>query len=556
MSGRLPIERLAFSALVLLTLSPVLLQGLWRPLAQWTKVETDGVVLAGAPLAIAAVAVVGAALSAGRSSAAWLPVLSAAVTAVGLSLLLAFGPAVVAVLPALMGVALFSGLLLPWLLRHLPPELDGLAARRPGIAVLMVLLSLLTVYSTSRLSVYMGDPTRPELSLAPDNNFLTTHSCLTAYVEGSRLATLGDPNLYAAEHWPHISETPEGKAAEVAYAPFPMDAYAYPPPFLLLPRLLLGGLPDFFSQRALWFSFNGLFFAAALGIVARWVGGRAGIRALMLAPLVWMCPPAQFALQIGNVHAVVVAATMLALVAFEKRRPAVGGALLAFAVVSKISPGLILVVLLVQRQFRALLWTAAWGLFFVLAGIVIFGPDPIVDFVSYELPRLSSGEALPFLAWPESVNFNVSPFGIPFKLSAAGLFSGDLWATGRVFNQVYTLGLLLVTAVAGWKGGGRRAQAEMWAALAMLAALRSPYAPGYVVVAFPWLLSLRAADVRGWGAAIVMGLIWVATTTPLPLSGNTQQLVSISLQLLLIALCVYFLVRRPPVDEEMDTFPG
>ena len=90
---------------------------------------------------------------------------------------------------ALLGVAGFCGALAPWLLRRLPGALDGLAARRKGVAVAMFALGVFTVTMTTRIAIFMGDARHPELSLEPEIPFLVEHSCLTAYVQGARLAS-------------------------------------------------------------------------------------------------------------------------------------------------------------------------------------------------------------------------------------------------------------------------------------------------------------------------------------------------------------------------------
>lgn len=545
-----PSERLGFAALALLTLAPVVLQGLWRPLAGALHAEADSVLLAAAALVIASAALVASAVSFGRPGRRWAPLASAGLTALPLALLLGAGPPLAAVAAALLGVAGFCGALAPWLLRRLPGALDGLAARRKGVAVAMLTLGVFTVTMTTRIAIFMGDARHPELSLEPEIPFLVEHSCLTAYVQGARLASDGVANIYDMDQWPHLRDTPQARANAVPYAPFGLDAFAYPPPFLLLPRVLLTPLGDFASQRALWFAVNALCLAAGLWIVATWLGGRAGLRALLLIPCIWIGQSTLATLQVGNVHAMVVVAAMLALVAFERRRPALGGALLAFAVISKISPGLLVVVLLIQRRFREVLWTAAWGLVFGLLGLAVFGVDPFVAFVAYELPRLSSGEALGFLTLPESVQINFAPFGVPFRLAAAGVDIADPWAAARVINQVFTVALVVMTVLAARKGGGPRAQAEVWAALLTLGSLRSPLAPGYVLISLLWLFSMRAGEVRGYRGALVAVLLWVGVSIPVSGLGVAAATAALCQQGLAIGVAGYFLLRRPPVEDD------
>ena len=442
----------------------------------------------------------------------------------------------VAAIPALLGVAALSGALTPWLMARLPGELDGLAAQRKGTAALMILLGLTTVAITGRLSVYLGDPSRADLSLNPSDAFFTHHSCLTAYVQGARLAREGVDNLYAVERWPHLSDTAEGAANAVPYAPFSLDAYAYPPTFLLLPAALLGAMPDFSSARALWSALLGLTGAAGLWTVSEWIGGRDRVRLLLLAPLVWTSPPFLAMLQAGNVHPIITVAVMVALVAFETRRAALGGALLAFAIVSKISPGLLILLLLLRRRYAAVAWTAAFAGLYAALSAAVFGLGPFWDFLTYELPALSSGRAMTFLAEPESVAINLGPFGVPFRLIGMGVPIADPWAVAHRVSQVFSLALLGLTLLASRAAEGRRPLLIAWAALMTLASMRSPLAPSYTLFALVWGLSVLAVEVRGWRQTAALTLAWLILATPQP--GPTPPMLLISTVQLVLVLIV------------------
>jgi hypothetical protein len=560
-------ERFAFAALVLLTLSPALVQGVWRSLAQAIRVEVPTGAVEPVSLSYAALAVTLAVLLVhGTSSRRWLPGAVGGVLCVPAALLAARGgPAVGVVLIALLGVTLAATLLLPWLIHRLPGALDGLALRRKGVAALMLVLALATVAQTTRLGVFMGDATRTDLSLVPEVPFLASHSCLTAYVEGARLAAEGAENLYDAGHWPELSGSTQSAEAAAGYAPLHLDAFAYPPPFLLLPRLVLSPLGDFAAQRALWFALNALLIAAGMFTLSRWLGGRAGVRALLLAPLLWCSQATLVTLQVGNVHVAVVVAAMLSLVAFESKRPALGGALLAFAVLAKLSPGVLVLVLVVQRRHREVAWTLAFGAGYLLLTLAWFGPAPFAAFLSYELPRLGSGEALAFLAGPESVAINLAPFGLPFKLAALGLDLGDAWAIARNINVVFTLAIVVLAIV-----GARRvrlgdrsepqANAVLFTALLTLAALRSPLAPAYVSFGLLWLLTLRADEVRGWAGALAMVAVWTVVAYTPPLAVGPVAVYTLAQQFVVLGAAVYFVLRpraaktsSPLTDSRTDS---
>jgi hypothetical protein len=454
---------------------------------------------------------------------------------------------------SLLGVAAFAGAVAPWLLARLPRALDGLAARRRGMASVMALVAVLTVGQTARVSTYMGDSTRTELSVLPSIPFLVHHSCLTAYVHGARLVVEGADNVYDAENWPDLVRGDRSSAYAALYAPFDLDAFAYPPPFLLLPRALLLPLGDFGSQRAAWFALNASLLAIGLFRVAMWVGGAGQVRALLLLPIVWLGLPTMVILQIGNVHATVIVLAMLAMVAFESDRPAQGGALLAFAILSKLSPGLLVVFLLVRRQFREVLWTAAFALGLLAIAAAVFGAAPFAAFVSYQLPRLGSGEALSFLARGDSVSINMAPFGIPFKLAALGMFTGDPWKAARIVNLAFTGVVLALTVVAARREGSPRLRAMLWLTVLTLGTLRSPFAPGYVIIPAIWAFSLWAAEARTRRRVLGTAAVWaLASNTPL-LDPRGITMFTLAQQCLLVGVLAYFILRTPPPEPALAT---
>lgn len=348
--------------------------------------------------------------------------------------------------------------------------------------------------------------------------------------------------MYDAENWPDLSGSARSAAFQAPFAPFALDAFAYPPPFLLLPRALLP-LGDFRSQRAAWFGLNGLLLAVGLWTVAAFVGGRGQVRALLLAPVLWCSLPALVTLQIGNAHAAVLVLAMLGMVAFESERPALGGALLAFSILAKISPGLLVVMLLVRRRFREVLWTAAFGLGFALLALAVFGSEPFEAFIRYQMPRLSSGEALSFLAREDSVSINLAPFGIPFKLAALGAHVADVWKTAKVVNLAFTAAVVVVTVVAARRDTEPGERAMLWLAVLTFGTLRSPFAPPYVVVPALWLISLWAAEIRGRVGAIGLMALWIATSVTPPLPLRPLAALTIVQQMVLIGMVGYLALR-------------
>jgi hypothetical protein len=554
-------ERLALAGAWLLILAPVVAQSLWRPLLLGLGAVGDAAWISFAALVIALIVVAGHALWPARARLRWG---SAGVTAILAACIVGGSPlGILAAAVALLAVALLAGLALPLAIRSIPIELDGLARRRRGATIAVTLVLLAGVVQMTRLSVFMGDPERTDAAMKLDVRFIH-HSCLSAYVQAAKLAEARVDNLYDAAWWPAIEHTPKSDAEAEAYAPFELDTYAYPPQFLLLPRLLVVAGDDFGAQRAAWFGLDVLCLALGLWWLAAWIGEtdpKAGVRAFMLAPVIWVLPAMTITLQVGNVHMAVISMAVLGMIAFDRGRPALGGALLSFAILSKISPGLLGVVLLAQRRWRDALWTAGFGVVHTVLALIVLGPAPFEAFVVYELPRLGSGAALEFFTSNEfDLATNMAPFGVPFKLEAIGLDVGDAWAIAAKIGLAFTLFVFVLSAIGGYRIpaarlGDRRLQAGLWLAVLTLGALRSPFAPGYVGFSAIWLLSLWAAEVEHKREAVALALVFVLMLGTLP--GPLLMMVIISLlnQVAVLAVLVFF-VLRPYLPSRLEPLAG
>ncbi len=519
-------ERSAFGALVVLILAPIVAQGLWRPLGHVLGTTGSAGAITGAALAIGGATVLVHRLR--PRKAQLLALGSGVLVAIGACAGLALGRAG---LLTLLSVAVAMAFLVRRLFPQLPASLDGLATRHKVLTALYLVVALASLISTTRVSIFMGDPARGDQQAVPGESFLETHSCLTAYVHASTLSRQHVDNLYAESFWQGADGRPaRSGGADNPYRPFLLDYYAYPPPFLLVMAPLVPLDGDYTAQRALWFGLNGLLLAVGLWIVARWLDGPGTHRVLLLAPIFFASLPVLVTLQVGNFQIAVVMISILAMVAFQRERAALGGALLAFAILSKISPGVLGVLLLAQRRFRAAAWTAGFGVLLLILSVLVFGKNPLWSFLTYTLPRLSSGEALAFLDdTPFSIITNMAPFGLPFKLRLAGLEVGEPWAVARQVGRVYTFVLLFVAVVAALRRpADRRDQALVWMSLLGLAALQSPFAPGYTLMALLWALTLLTMEVRTLRAGVALVLLWVGLAI-LPPWRNQSVLVAQSL---------------------------
>ena len=546
------LERPAFGALWALLLAPIIAHGVWRPLAHVFSPSGRASVVTIAALAVSGTIVIVNELRKRPS-----PLISSALgglVAVAASVGWSLGQRG---LWTLLIVAAAIGFLLPRLSAQLPTTLDGLAKRHKLLFVLYVVLAVAAVTKTAQLSIFIGDSTRTDLQTVPGNTFTEIHSCLTAYVRASELSHQGVDNLYDDHFWygSHgLPPLPPG--VDNPYRPFGLDNFSYPPPFLLLTEPLAPLSGDFLAQRALWFGLNGLLLALGLWIVARFIDGPASHRVLLLAPLFFGTLPLLLTLQIGNFPIAVVVLSVLAMVALAQGRVATGGALLALSILSKVSPGILGVVLLVQRRFRSAAITAGFGAGLLALSVLRYGLNPLKSFVTYALPRLSSGRAFPFMETKSGILTNISPFGIPFKLHFLGLHVGDPWQLGRKVAQVYTLALIVLALTAARRAGDRRDQVVTWMALLALAALQSPFAPAYVTIGLLWATTLLSVEVRSVRGGFSLVLVWLLIlVAPSGLRPETLVVQSMMQTAVTIGFSVWLIVRRPRTLEPVRPEP-
>jgi hypothetical protein len=422
-----------------------------------------------------------------------------------------------------------AGVGVVWLRRL---DTSAIAATRSYAWSIVLGLALL---QSIRLAGFMVDATRDGLSALPFDEMYPTHSCFSAYYEAARrvheVANIYDHGLYLGRMGPLF-----------------VDDYLYPPPFLLLPRALLLVSSDFFTLRSLWFIVELALLIAAMARLARYVGGRSGATAALAIGLVLVAPPTQLALQIGNFHPAALALAILAMLAFERERPAVGGAILAFVTLSKIFPGVLILYLLVRRRWSAVAWTAAMMLVWTGTALAVLGRAPFDAFVREQLPALSSGAAFPML-WrsARAVAQNQSVYGLPLKLAVLGV-PGLGRDAASLAATVYALVLLgVVVGVARSARVSPLGEAQRWMALLYLASLRSPFAPGaYVQLAPLWLLTLVMA--RSPTARPPAALLWLAAgalciVPPYAFGLSPREMIAIDAlpQLASIALAIYAL---------------
>jgi hypothetical protein len=397
---------------------------------------------------------------------------------------------------------------------RLPDELNILPRRHRLVAVLWAMLALGAVIQVGRLATFMTDP-ESDWFLTTRNPFWAKHECLPAYLYGAELSNRGVDNLYDSAHYPALN--PEAETFTTIEGMTPEDPFQYPPQFLLLPRLAISTTLDYAALRLVWFGVQSTLFLFVAGWLTLWVGGRQGLLAALLLPAALAAFPTLHALQFGQVHLAAVTLGVAAMLAFDSQRRALGGGLLALATLSKIFPGLLLVVLAAQRRWRAFAWSAGFMLAITIVAWGILGPAPFIAFLDYQLPRLTNGDAFAFdQAWPELHEFivadNQGVRGLVEKFREMGIPGLDgkasLWAT-----KLYGIAVLIATVLVSRRMAlrSRHLQAISWFAILGLGSLASAGAWGdYVPLVATWMMTFLVSRLRdNWLVAVSLSVCWL-----------------------------------------------
>lgn len=420
--------------------------------------------------------------------------------------------AAVVVAPAvIVVVAVYAAV--PVVARRLPEAIDGARGWRRWV---WGIVALATVANGARFAAFMGDASFENGAAVPFVEDLTHHMCMTAYVHA---AELDGAELYDRAHYEKDSPT-----SVVGMGPVLDDPYEYPPAFLVVPKAGLGMTHDFAALRAGWYALQALLVGAMLLTIAVWIGGEEGRRVGLLLPLVWLGVPVLGDFQFGQVHFLVLVASVSGMVAFAARRYAMGGALLGAAVLTKVFPGLLLVYLAVQRRWRELAWTTLATLVMLGVSLAVLGTGPWAAFFTRHLPRLESGEAFTFSGYEAARNVIEGNLSVPsfvYKLKLMGV-PGMSHALAHHVGTIYALVLVGMTWwLARRRDADRGTDVRTWLALLNLAAFRSPLAPAvYVASGTVWMLVLLAAAAqrRGVWPRTKVGFAWLvaAGAPPLP----------------------------------------
>ena len=390
--------------------------------------------------------------------------------------------------------------------RALPQSIDGAWQRSRGKTIAWMLLALVMVLQVSRLSVFMTDRDSTWGSTFPPAEFSVGHMCMASYVHAADLTRQNDPNIYDPKHYPNfnLTKAEDIETSVTGLQQYLRDSFHYPPPFLLLPRLWLGLSNDYLDMRSVWFAVQFAAFVAFAVVLARWVGGSTGAWALWMLPLLLASVPMMFNFQFGQAHLLTVWTATAAMMAFEAKRPALGGVLLAWGIASKIFPGVLVLYLVLRKRWRDVAWSAGFTVVFAMVALAVTGTAPSVQFVTYLLPRLESGEAFSFVK--ASILTNLSIPGSVWKLDLLGMEGGA--SLLPAVSGLYTVFILLASWLGARLGVDRVGKAQIWLALLIVASLRSPVVPVYGAAPVLWLMTLQLDRVDTAKGLAWFGVSW------------------------------------------------
>ena len=121
-------------------------------------------------------------------------------------------------------------------LRRRLAALDEQAAGR-GLLVLSGVATVLAIFQLVRLTVFTVAPTRDDFAAVPWSSFSRHHYCGTAYFVAGGVAR-EVTNVYDNALYDHPDSVATAQRKPRTIDGFNVDVYEYPPPFLLLPRIV------------------------------------------------------------------------------------------------------------------------------------------------------------------------------------------------------------------------------------------------------------------------------------------------------------------------------
>ena len=377
-----------------------------------------------------------------------------------------------------------------YLFKVLPGYIDGVLTRSPSKSILWFLLVIITVIQLVRLDYWVINESN-NWNFGIIDPISNEHLCMKAYIYAVDLNKQGVENIYDPSHYPLSNpnavtrETVDGFTAE--------DPYQYPPQFLILPYLALAITNSFDIIKIVWFLIQVVGFIFFAIWMASVVSKDRVKTAIWLIPLSLFSFPLFTNFQYGQFQMYSILLGVAAVLLFEKRRFALGGFSLAFAILSKITPGILVIWYVAQRKWKEVGWTILACCVYTIVALLVVGINPFITFFTELIPNLQSGSAFKFEdIWLEMRDLllvlKMSPYSSVIKLQEMGV-PAMTDNFGSLIQNIYIVFVVVLTFLFGLQKRYRYHPVLVGLALINLAGLFTKAAwVDYLSIGSIWLL--------------------------------------------------------------------